>query len=185
MSVAKAGMVCKLDTRTSVIAAMNAKGKYDRTQTISANTAIASPLLSRFDLILILEDRADPDHDLRVSNFILSRTIAVQEEPMFSLEKLQAYVTLVKSKFQPVLHIEAQKMIEAYYLYQRKRDSSTGARTTIRLMESLIRLSQAHARLMWRDEVILEDAAEVIWLTEMSQTTTGLCRGLYLDFRVG
>jgi DNA helicase MCM9 len=177
LSVAKAGMVCKLDTRTSVIAAMNAKGKYDRTQSISTNTAIASPLLSRFDLILILEDRADPDHDLRVSNFILSRTIAVQEEPMFNLEKLQAYVTLVKAKFQPVLHIEAQKMIEAYYLYQRKRDGSSGARTTIRLMESLIRLAQAHARLMWRDEVILEDAAEVIWLTEMSQTTTGLCRG--------
>ena len=96
---------------------------------------------------------------------------------MFNLEKLQAYVTLVKAKFQPVLHIEAQKMIEAYYLYQRKRDGSSGARTTIRLMESLIRLAQAHARLMWRDEVILEDAAEVIWLTEMSQTTTGLCRG--------
>ncbi len=178
LSVAKAGMVCKLDTRTSVIAAMNAKGKYDRTQSISVNTAIASPLLSRFDLILILEDRVDPDHDTRVSNFILQRTTeTVAAEPvLFTMDKLQAYVSLVKTKFQPALHIEAQKMIEAYYLYQRKRDGTSGARTTIRLMESLIRLAQAHARLMWRDEVLLEDAAEVIWLTEMSQSTTGLCR---------
>jgi DNA helicase MCM9 len=178
LSVAKAGMVCKLDTRTSVIAAMNAKGKYDRTQSISVNTAIGSPLLSRFDLILILEDRVDPDHDTRVSNFILNRTTeAGPEVPvLFTTEKMQAYVSLIKAKFQPVLHIEAQKLIEAYYLYQRKRDSNASARTTIRLMESLIRLAQAHARLMWRNEVLLEDAAEVIWLTEMSQSTTGLCR---------
>ena len=177
LSVAKAGMVCKLDTRTSVLAAMNAKGKYDRNQSVSVNTAIASPLLSRFDLILILEDSIDRDHDLRVSNFILSRNTEAQEKPVeFPLEKLQSYVSLVKAKFQPTLSPPAQKMIEAYYLYQRKQDSSASARTTIRLMESLIRLSQAHARLMWRNTVLLQDAVEVILLMEASQSTTGLIK---------
>lgn len=64
VSVAKAGVLCALPARTSILAAANpASGHYDKSKTVSENLKIWPTLLSRFDLVFILLDRADAHLD--------------------------------------------------------------------------------------------------------------------------
>ncbi|KAG8226903.1 hypothetical protein J437_LFUL007817 [Ladona fulva] len=58
ISVAKAGVLCTLPARTSILAAANpVGGHYNRSKTVSENLKLGSALLSRFDLVFILLDQ--------------------------------------------------------------------------------------------------------------------------------
>lgn len=55
ISIAKAGVVCSLPTRATILTAANpAGGHYNKAKTITENLKMSSPMLSRFDLIFIL-----------------------------------------------------------------------------------------------------------------------------------
>lgn len=72
VSIAKAGVVASLPARCSVIAAANPKhGSYNMDKTVSENLNMSKPILSRFDLVFILRDRADKDLDRMVSSNIM------------------------------------------------------------------------------------------------------------------
>lgn len=101
ISVAKAGMVCKLSTRCTVLAATNPCGCYDTSKSLSVNTTLASPLLSRFDLILVLLDQKNEEWDRLLSSFILDNHKATLTDTndhfQWTLEKLQAYIIHIKT----------------------------------------------------------------------------------------
>ncbi|KAJ2813738.1 DNA helicase mcm9 [Coemansia furcata] len=179
ISVAKAGIVCRLNARCSVLAAMNPKAKYDLEASLQINTALSSPLLSRFDLVLVLLDTPDPLWDERVSSFILEGQRDEGEERVpWSFDELQAYIAFVKTTIHPQSTPASDRVLTRYYQLQRQRDAANASRTTIRLLESLIRLAQAHARLMFRDKVLKEDAVMAVALME---TTMGAASILGVD----
>eukprot|EP00941_MAST-03F_sp_MAST-3F-sp1_P003314 g3314.t1 len=192
LSVAKAGLCCTLNTRTAVLAACNPKGRYDPYKTVSENTDIATPLLSRFDIVLVLQDKVNKVWDKKVSNFILdsvtkgglqgdyNRNNCDVDNPfgeIWSLKRLKAYIGYVKATYFPVMTKHAEKVLHEYYLSCRTTTEYTSmdsaprdsGRTTIRMLESLVRLSEAHARFMCRNTVIIDDAIVAIMLTEASQ----------------
>lgn len=194
ISVAKAGMVVKLNSRCSILAACNPRGKFEVGQDISVNTSIASPLLSRFDTVLILVDELSPEWDREVSSFILGQACSaaadLSELPVdagdavrtsggtrvedasagvvWSLGRMQAYFSYVRGAFNPSVSPEAQRVLQAFYAQQRASDGRSAARTTIRLLESLIRMTQAHARLCMREVAGVQDAAVAVVLAKAS-----------------
>eukprot|EP01038_Epipyxis_sp_PR26KG_P007770 gene7770-10556_t len=207
ISVAKAGLVVKLNTRTTVIACCNPKGAYDVTADITTNTAIASPLLSRFDIIIVLLDTPNKEWDKRVSTFLLQQAVKNKancsnntandnnikmnnggtssrlsdfirenaiEADHWNVNTLRQYITCVKNTIHPVLSEEARCLLMKYYQLQRQSDNRSSSRTTVRLLESLMRLSEAHAKIMFRNQVLIMDAIVAIHCISMSQAQASI-----------
>ena len=66
-------------------------------------------------------------------------------------------------------------ILQSYYQAQRAAAThNAAAQTTIRLLESLIRLSEAHARLMFHNEVTIQDAVVAVCIIENSMQNMSL-----------
>ncbi len=171
ISVAKAGVVTRLRTRCSVVATANPKGKYDPDQPLTVNIGIASPLLSRFDLVYVLLDSKNPDWDDMVSLYILTgedpSKMFGEPDALWSFDNLKAYFAACRLRT-PSMSKEASMVLSKYYQRQRQKEGLNKARATVRLLQSLIRLAQGHARLMYHEEVTICDAINAIILLEVS-----------------
>ena len=74
---------------------------------------------------------------------------------------MKAYFAYAKS-IEPTLTQTSQRIIQAYFQLQRRADSRSQARTTIRLLESLIRVAQgARCAVFSRGPRLLHHALDV------------------------
>jgi DNA replication licensing factor MCM4 len=72
ISVAKAGIVCQLNSRTAILAAANPiNSKYNVKKSVVENINLNPSLLSRFDLIYIVLDRPNEVYDKKLASHIL------------------------------------------------------------------------------------------------------------------
>jgi len=165
MSVAKAGMVCQVKTRTTVIAACRpVGGRIDSFKDLEENTGLSTPLLSRFDLVFILNDSREAELDEIRADFILNR-MWTDSNPA----ALRSLVDQVKD-LEVALSESVLSLIRTYYEYARLRLEQL----TVRHLESLLRLVQAHAKLCGRLEACELDALSVLILMESTARGCGL-----------
>lgn len=159
ISIAKAGVRATLNARTSILAAANPiGGRYDRAKSLQQNINLSAPIMSRFDLFFILVDECNEVIDYAIARKIVDLHCNIEEsvEKVYTKQEVLQYISFAK-KFKPIINKEAGNLLVHYYNRLRLRDStSTGKSTwriTVRQLESMIRLSEAMARMDISDEV--------------------------------
>ncbi|ODN77829.1 hypothetical protein L202_04947 [Cryptococcus amylolentus CBS 6039] len=170
VSIAKAGIITTLNARTSILAAANPiNSRYDPKLPIPANIDLPPTLISRFDLLYLVLDKIDEINDRKLAKHLVGLYLSDEEERsqdnIIPLDTLAAYITYARSKSQPVLTEAAGAALVQAYVDMRKAgmDSRTQEKritATTRQLESMIRLSEAHARMRLSEEVELEDVLE-------------------------
>lgn len=217
ISIAKAGVVCSLPARTSILAAANpVGGHYNKAKTVSENLKMGSALLSRFDLVFILLDKPDEEMDCMLSEHVmalhagkksafgvvtarrrsredsssdedemrrqweadkpLSERLKIGRNEEFDAipsQLLRKYVGYARTYVHPKLTPAAAEVLQNFYLDLRQQHHSADSTPiTTRQLESLIRLTQARARLEMREKASQQDAKDVVEIMKYSLLDT-------------
>merc|ERR1712112_317593 len=167
LSIAKAGIICQLNARTSILAAANpVQSKWDAKQTVTENIQLPPTLMSRFDLVFLILDPQDEQYDKKLASHLVklyyNKDEAQQrEEESFEMKHLRNYIKYAKQTFKPVLSDAAGQQLIENYVEMRKIGAGRGQVTAYpRQLESLIRLSEAHARMRFSNTVEMQDVTE-------------------------
>ncbi|KAF3690338.1 DNA replication licensing factor mcm2 [Channa argus] len=178
ISISKAGIVTSLQARCTVIAASNPiGGRYDPSLTFAENVDLTEPIVSRFDVLCVVRDAIDPVQDEMLARFVVGSHIkhhpstkeggAVLEEmvlpnstdvPPIPQELLRKYIIYAKERVHPKLNQMDQDKVARIYSDLRKESMATGSiPITVRHIESMIRMAEAHAKMHLRDYVLEDD----------------------------
>ncbi|MHA2353530.1 MAG: minichromosome maintenance protein MCM, partial [Candidatus Thorarchaeota archaeon] len=184
VSIAKAGIVATLNARTSILAAANPTlGRYESSLSVQDNIRLPFTILSRFDLIWILVDTPEATRDRELAQFILNmhQMKKTQDQGTISTippDFLKKYIGYANRYVIPQLTPEAAEVIENFYVDLRKsaEGGASPVPITARQLESLVRLSEARARMALRSKVNKEDAHAAIRLMEESLRMVALDR---------
>ncbi|ADM11528.2 DNA replication licensing factor Mcm6 [Encephalitozoon intestinalis ATCC 50506] len=174
ITISKAGINATLNARTSILAAANPiKGRYDKKKTLRQNINLSAPVMSRFDLYFVLIDDANMENDRNVATHILNSHASITDKGMlasyFTKEQVKLYLRYARRKT-PKMTDEAKEMLIKKYIGIRQ-DSlvhSNNYMMTVRHLESLIRLSEALAKIHDNEFVTKEYVEEAYRLVKSS-----------------
>jgi len=178
LSIAKAGIICQLNARTSILAAANpCESQWNKHKTIIENIELPHTLMSRFDLIFLILDPQDEVFDRRLSRHLVSLYYKVAEDDQENLDMsiLRDYIAYAKENIHPVLSDEASQKLISVYVEMRKVGAGRGQISAYpRQLESLIRLSEAHAKVRYSSTVEVIDVEEAwrIYREALKQAAT-------------
>eukprot|EP01084_Bolivina_argentea_P100194 179958_1 len=183
ISVSKAGIIATLQARCAVIAAANPiRGRYDSSLTFIDNVDLTDPILSRFDILAVVKDKVDAINDEKLAKFVVENHIRChpnnieqeddndndddenkEDKKLNSInltqEQLKKYILYAKQTCHPKLdNIDRDKIAEFYSdLRQKSMSSPGGIPIAVRHIESILRISEARAKLHLREFVRSDD----------------------------
>lgn len=167
VSIAKAGIMATLNSRCSVLAAANPKfGRFDRFKILAEQIDLPSPILSRFDLIFVVEDRPNIKNDTELAQHILKihqeDTINYEIEP----DLLRKYIAYARKNVNPKLTDDANTILKEFYVSTRNSSAEEEGPVpiTARQLEAIIRLAEARAKIRLKNTVDKEDAEKAVRL---------------------
>ncbi|CAP29514.1 Protein CBR-MCM-6 [Caenorhabditis briggsae] len=173
ISITKAGVKATLNARASILAAANpVGGRYDRSRPLKYNVQMSAPIMSRFDLFFVLVDECNEVTDYAIARRILDNHRSISEHTerntVYKIDDIKKYIAFARC-FKPKISDKAAEALVREYKKLRMSDSNNAAtsswRITVRQLESLVRLSEALARLHCGKEVLeqhVEKAAELL-----------------------
>lgn len=185
ISISKAGIVTSLHARCTVIAASNPiGGRYNPTRTFAENVDLTEPILSRFDVLCVIRDSVDSVEDERLAKFVVGNhrnyhpenvkameARQEEEDPEDKIDErtgvrlipqdlLRKYIIYAREKCHPTLGAQHTEKFSSIFAMMRKESMATGSvAITVRHVESMIRLSEAHAKLHLRTYVNDDDCS--------------------------
>jgi len=174
ISISKAGIITSLQARCAVIAAANPiGGRYDTSLTFAENVDLTEPILSRFDVLCVVRDTVDSTEDERLARFVVNSHIkhhpnSTPEEADLELSQstgktipqdmLRKYIMYAREKVHPKLNNMDQDKVSSMYSELRRESAATGSiPITVRHVESIIRMSEAFAKMHLREYVSEDD----------------------------
>ncbi|MCC7553617.1 MAG: minichromosome maintenance protein MCM [Methanobacteriaceae archaeon] len=167
VSIAKAGIMATLNSRCSVLAAANPKfGRFDRFKLLAEQIDLPSPILSRFDLTFVVEDKPNVKNDSELAQHILK--IHQEDSINYEIESdlLRKYIAYARKNINPKLSDEAITILKEFYVSTRNSspEEDSPVPITARQLEAIIRLAEASAKLKLKDFVEKEDAERAVRL---------------------
>ena len=177
VSIAKAGIMATLNSRCSVLAAANPKfGRFDRYKVLAEQIDLPAPIISRFDLIFVIEDIPSTERDSELADHILKthqyNTIEYEIEP----DLLRKYIAYARKNVNPQLTDEANEVLKEFYVSTRNSDPEDQGAVpiTARQLEAIIRLSEASAKIKLKEYVEKEDAEKAVRLQRACLEDVGI-----------
>ncbi|CAD7928102.1 unnamed protein product [Amoebophrya sp. A25] len=179
ITLSKAGIHATLNAKSSVLAAANpTKNTYDTSKTLAANVNLTAPIMSRFDLFFILLDRPDDRAlDQAIAKHLIKMHVCYDhpeveqtEEMNITQEELRKYIASAQ-RIQPKITEDSRRvLVRAYKNLRQRSQRDPGAYTiTVRQLESLVRLSEAIARLYLEENITSEYVEFALQLMEESR----------------
>jgi len=175
ISIAKAGIMTTLNARTSILAAANhTYGRYNPKKSVEQNIQLPAALLSRFDLLWLMQDKPNRENDLKLAQHIAYVHTHSHEPPNkfkpIDMRLMRRYIALCKRKLPSVPDELGEQIVNTYVaLREEARNNKDATFTSARTLLAILRLSTSLARLRLSDVVEQADIIEACRLMEMSK----------------